>query len=127
LCTATALISATVSFSAASSGSTTSERWQANAAETAPTFTPSSSTTFLQNYYDQLKETFQASTASGGTAMSATNYVTASYVTFGTPSTTEGEQRVVQSTPHPAPGQVKRPIEKHRPRARTNQSAPEQI
>ncbi|MBI3098187.1 MAG: hypothetical protein HYY93_08105 [Planctomycetes bacterium] len=43
-----------VLFSAASSGSGASERWQANAGGTPPTFTVTSSTTFSQTYWNQL-------------------------------------------------------------------------
>ena len=38
--------------------------------------------TFSATYYDQLFDTFQASTVSGGTSMTSTNFVTASYPQF---------------------------------------------
>src|SRR5439155_3974197 len=72
----------TVTYDGSSSGSGASERWQANAAGTSPSFTvAATSSTFSQSYYDQLKLTvssghdtpgstgtaFGSSVASGGT------------------------------------------------------------
>ncbi len=72
----------TVTFSADSSGSNGSERWQYDAAGDQPTFTVTGSTTLDVIYYDQLDDTFSVSTAAGGTPMSTTNDITASYTQF---------------------------------------------
>jgi autotransporter-associated beta strand protein len=72
----------TVTFSAGSSGSNGSERWQYDAAGDQPTFTVTGSTTLDVTYYDQLDETFSVSTAAGGTPMSASNDITAGYTQF---------------------------------------------
>ena len=72
----------TVTFSANSSGSNGSERWQYDAAGDQPTFTVTGSTTLDVIYYDQLDDTFSVSTAAGGTPMSTTNDITASYTQF---------------------------------------------
>ena len=77
--TAAADFGSTVTFSAASSGSGTSERWQANAAGTSPSFNvTTNSASFSVTYYDQLKLTVNGSPAphdtpgSDGTAFGAT-------------------------------------------------------
>ncbi len=72
-----------VTYGARSSGSNSSERWQANAVGTSPSFAVSTPGTLTATYADQLLETLAAGTASGGTRMSATNYVTANYAQFG--------------------------------------------
>ncbi len=72
-----------VTYGARSSGSNGSERWQANAVGTSPSFAVSAPGTLTATYTDQLLETLAAGTASGGTRMSATNYIMANYAQFG--------------------------------------------
>ena len=73
-------VGSTATLDQTSNGSGSSERWQS---QTQPTQTVTSPATPLNgNYFDQLAETFQATTASGGTPMSASNDITASYIQF---------------------------------------------
>ncbi len=79
--------SPTVSFSSQSSGSNSYQRWVNNAALLSPNFSPGVATVFTAQYYDQYHDRFQASTMSGGTAMSSSNDIVASFSAFGTPAT----------------------------------------
>jgi hypothetical protein len=72
-----------VTFSAASSGSNSNERWQYDANGDQPTFLASRDPSPLVAYYsDQQRLNLQAITANG-TPLSASNDVTASYLQFG--------------------------------------------
>ncbi|MGA2705248.1 MAG: Ig-like domain-containing protein, partial [Isosphaeraceae bacterium] len=73
-------VGSTATLDQQSSGSSASERWRS---QTQPTQTVTSPASPLNgNYFDQLAETFQATTANGGTPMNSTNYVIASYTVF---------------------------------------------
>jgi hypothetical protein len=67
----------TVNFSAQSSGSSSTERWQYNADGDEPTFTVSGATTLDATYFDQVSETFSATTKNG-TPLSSSNYMSIS-------------------------------------------------
>jgi hypothetical protein len=65
-------VGSTVTYGAASSSSGASERWQANAAGTQPSFSvASNSSTFAQTYYDQLKLTVNGNPAAHDTPNSS--------------------------------------------------------
>src|SRR5208283_5361840 len=73
-------VGSTATLDQQSSGSGSSERWRSQAQ---PSQTVTSPATPLNgNYYDQVSETFSATTKNG-TALSSSNYVTAQYDHFG--------------------------------------------
>ncbi len=73
----------TVNFDTASSGSTASERWQYDAAGVQPSFTTEHLDHPRASYYDQVSDTFSATTATGGTPMTSSNDIVADYNNFG--------------------------------------------
>src|SRR5208283_2168756 len=75
-------VRSTATLDQTSSGSTASERWRSKAQPTQSVTSPA--TPLDGNYYDQVGETFSATTKNG-TALSSSNYVTAQYDQFGSP------------------------------------------
>src|SRR5262249_8316088 len=79
-----------------STGTRIIERWPSNAPGTPPSLPAIPTRRPSDLYYDQLKDTFSASTAAGGTAMTSSNDVTASYVQFG--STVNDASKIYDGT-----------------------------
>ena len=75
-------VGSTATLDQQSSGSGGSERWQSQAQPTQTVTSPASP--LNGNYYDQVSETFSATTKNG-TPLSSSNYVTAQYAQFGSP------------------------------------------